>query len=119
MLPAGLLAAAPAGAPVQTYYIAAERSVWNFAPHGLVDNCTGEKLVDDQLVRTIPYSESYPSLPCPHHRHLYLWFFHLLNVLKSRCMGAGLGERLLRAPRLVSGEVLWQVERCSCGAQQM
>ena len=47
---AGLVAAAPAGAPVREYYIAAERDLWNFAPQGLVDNCTGAALEDEQTV---------------------------------------------------------------------
>ncbi|KAK9841799.1 hypothetical protein WJX81_003935 [Elliptochloris bilobata] len=52
--PNGLAAAAPAGAPVRTYYIAAERSSWNFAPQGLVDRCTSEKLADEQLLYADP-----------------------------------------------------------------
>ena len=47
---AGLVVAAPANAPVRKYYIAAERDMWNFAPNGLVDNCTGTALEGDQTV---------------------------------------------------------------------
>ena len=47
---AGLVVAAPANAPVRKYYIVAERELWNFAPNGLVDNCTGTALEGDQTV---------------------------------------------------------------------
>lgn len=50
---AGLVAAAPANAPVRKYFIAAERDMWDFAPNGLVDNCTGTALEGDQTVRCL------------------------------------------------------------------
>ena len=43
----GILAA-PADAPVRTYYIAAEPHMWDYAPLGF-DGCTGQPWSEDQL----------------------------------------------------------------------
>ena len=60
---AGDLSIAPsAGAANVTYYIQAERVLHDFAPGGVVDQCTGLPLEGETSVRATPCLSSYPSI---------------------------------------------------------